>query len=206
MSYKRALGIVVLALIISTYFYSWMPEQIALHWNAQGQVNGYGKRISIFFIPILLAGLLLLFIVIPKIDPLKNIGKFKKYYDGLIIVLFLFLLALQIQIIMWNLGYVISPNYVLPIAIGLLFYYVGILSENSKRNWFVGIRTPWTLSSDKVWKKTHKLAGKLFKISGVITATGIFFPNYAVYFILVPALGVTAYTIVYSYLEYSKLS
>jgi len=92
----------------------------------------------------------------------------------------------------------------LPVAAGLLFIGVGILCENTRRNWFIGIRTPWTLSSDKVWDKTHRVGGKLFKIAGVIAIVGIFFQSYAVYFVLIPALLVAAYTIVYSYFEYKK--
>ena len=92
----------------------------------------------------------------------------------------------------------------MPIALGLLFFYAGILCENAKRNWFVGIRTPWTLSNDRVWDRTHQIGGKLFKLAGVITFLGVFFQNYAVFFILAPVLVVTVYTVVYSYVEYQK--
>jgi uncharacterized membrane protein len=92
----------------------------------------------------------------------------------------------------------------MPIGLGLLFFYIGILCENAKRNWFIGIRTPWTLSSDKVWDKTNKLGGKLFKIAGVVALFGIFFRSYTMYFVLVPAISFAVYTIVYSYLEYRK--
>ena len=76
--------------------------------------------------------------------------------------------------------------------------------ENSKRNWFIGFRTPWTLSSDRVWKKTNKLAGKLFKISAIIAVLGVLFEQYSFYLLLVPILFSTVYAAVYSYLEYSK--
>ncbi len=89
-------------------------------------------------------------------------------------------------------------------ALGILFYYAGILVENAKRNWFIGIRTPWTLSSEKVWDKTHKIGGKLFKIAGIIALLGILFQKYALFFVLVPIISVAIYTIVYSYFEYQK--
>jgi len=60
-------------------------------------------------------------------------------------------------------------------ALGILFYYCGILIENAKRNWFIGIRTPWTLSNEKVWERTHKIGGKLFKIAGLIAFLWYFF-------------------------------
>ena len=89
-------------------------------------------------------------------------------------------------------------------GLGLLFYYTGILLEHAERNWFIGIRTPWTLSSERVWKKTHKRGGILFKISGIIAAFSIFFQAYAFYFTIIPILLVALYTIVYSYYEYER--
>jgi len=89
-------------------------------------------------------------------------------------------------------------------AMAALFYYCGILVENAKRNWFIGIRTPWTLSNEKVWEKTHKLGGKLFKAAAIIILFGIVLKGYALLFILVPVIFVSFYLIVYSYVEYQK--
>ena len=89
-------------------------------------------------------------------------------------------------------------------ALGILFYFVGIVTEKAKRNWFIGIRTPWTLSSDIVWNKTHKIGGKLFKIAALIAFSGLFFPKYAILLVIVPVILVALYTIVYSYFEYKK--
>jgi uncharacterized membrane protein len=86
----------------------------------------------------------------------------------------------------------------------MLFYYLGILSENVTRNWFIGIRTPWTMSNEKVWDKTHKLGGKLFKIIGLTSLLGVFFQNYAILFTLIPTILITIYTVVYSYFQYKK--
>jgi uncharacterized membrane protein len=86
-----------------------------------------------------------------------------------------------------------------------LFYYLGILTENAKRNWFIGIRTPWTLSNDKVWNKTHKLGGKLFKIVGIVAFLGILFQKYVLLFIISAVIAVAIYIIVYSYFEYKKI-
>ena len=200
------LGIILLSLIISIYFYPQMPEKIASHWNAQGQADGYMSKFwGMFLMPLILVGLALLFVAIPRIDPLKaNIEKFRKYYDGFVILFFIFMLLIHFQVILWNLGIRVSPNVIVPIGIGILFFYIGILCENAKRNWFIGIRTPWTLSSERVWEKTHKIGGKLFKIAGVIAFFGVFFQSYALFFILVPVISVAAYTIIYSYFEYQK--
>ena len=76
--------------------------------------------------------------------------------------------------------------------------------ENAKQNWFIGIRTPWTLSSERVWNKTHRIGGRLFKIAGVVAAMGIFSPGFAPFLVIVPVILIAAYTFVYSYLEYQR--
>ena len=197
---------VIVSFIIGIYLYPKMPEQMASHWNAQGNVDDYMPKFwGVFLMPFVFAGLALLFIVIPRIDPLKkNIEKFRKYYDGFIILFLIFMLLVYFQTILWNLGIEISPNIVIPIGLGFLFFYIGILFENAKRNWFIGIRTPWTLSSEKVWNKTHRLGSKMFKISGIVVLFGFLFQKYATYFILITVLFVAFYLVVYSYVEYQK--
>lgn len=199
-------GLVFISFILSIYFYQQVPEQMATHWNSQGEVDGYMSKLwGLFFMPLVITGLVIMFLVIPKIDPKKeNIAKFRKYYDGFIVILVLFLVAVHLQTVLWNTGIRINPNSVLPLGIGLLFYYMGILTENAERNWFIGIRTPWTLSSERVWKRTNRLGGKLFRIAGIAAAFGAFFPEFAIYFILVPAIAVAGFSVIYSYMEYQK--
>jgi len=200
------LGLVLLSFIVSVYFYPLMPEKIAIHWNLQGQADGYTSKFpGLFILPSLLVGIVLLFIAIPKIDPLKkNIEKFRRYYDGFVTLFSAFMVFIHLYIIFWNIGIRVSPNIVLPLGFGLLFFYCGVLCENAKRNWFVGIRTPWTLSSEKVWEKTHKIGGRLFKACGLISIAGLLFPSYAAYFILIPVLFTASFLIVFSYFEYQK--
>jgi len=198
--------IILLSFVVGIYFYPQMPEKMASHWNAQGQVDGYMSKFwGLFLMPLISAGLFLLFITIPKIDPLKhNIEKFRKYYDGFVVLIIVFLFYLYLLTIFWNIGIRFSMTQLLAPAFGILFYYCGILTENAKRNWFIGIRTPWTLSNDAVWDKTHKIGGKLFKAAGVVAFIGIFFQGYALFFVLAPVILVAAYTIIYSYIEYQK--
>ncbi len=200
------LGIILLSFVVGIYFYPRMPEEMATHWNAKGQVDGYMSKFwGLFLIPFILVGCALLFIAILKIDPLKtNIEKFRKYYDRFIILFFVFMFSIYFWAILWNLGIKISPNIIFSIGLGFLFFYIGILCENAKRNWFIGIRTPWTLSNEVVWERTHKIGGKLFKFAGVIALLGIFFQNYSLFFVLVPIILVAVYTIIYSYFEYQK--
>lgn len=200
------LVIICLSFVVGILLYPQMPEKMASHWNAQGEVDGYiSKFWGLFLMPLISLGLFFLFILIPKIDPLKkNIEKFRRYFDVFVVLVILFLFYLYLLTIFWNLGFKFSmPQFLAP-ALGMLFYYCGILVENAQRNWFIGIRTPWTLSSDKVWEKTHKIGGKLFRLSGVIAFLGIIFPSYAVLFVIFPTIFTAVYTIIYSYFEYQK--
>lgn len=201
-------GIVLLSFLIGICFYPQMPDPMVTHWNTRGEADGYMSRSwGLFLVPLVLAGTYVLFLAIPKIDPLKeNIQKFQKYYYGIMMILFLFLLAIYFHLILWNLGVEISPNLIIPLLLAPLFYYLGVLCEHSRRNWFIGIRTPWTLSSDKVWKKTHILGGKIFRFSAFLVLFGAAFPNYALYFILVPAIVGTLAVIIYSYIIYKEES
>ena len=200
------LGIILLSFIIGIYFYPSVPEKMVSHWNAQGKVDDYvSKLLGLFLMPFISVGLLLLFVLIPKIDPLKaNIEKFRKYFDGFIVLVIVFLFYIYLLTIFWNIGLRFNMGQLMIPALGALFYYCGVLIENTKRNWFIGIRTPWTLSSDTVWEKTHKIGGKLFKISALIAFFGIFFGKCAIYFVMAPVILVALYTMIYSYFEYQK--
>lgn len=198
--------IILISFIIGIYFYSRVPDQLASHWNAKGEVDDYMSKFwGLFLMPIVSIVLFLLFLLIPKIDPLKkNIEKFRKYFDTFVVLIILFLFYIYLLTIFWNIGIRFDMGQAIIPALGILFYYIGVLLKHAKRNWFIGIRTPWTLSSEKVWEKTHQLGSKLFKISGVIAFLGIFFQGLAIWFVIIPAILVSFYTLAYSYFAYQK--
>jgi len=210
MQMKAKFPIIVAALLVqialAAYFYPSLPDAVVSHWNAAGVPNGYApKFVGLFLVPAMTAALMLLFEAIPVIDPMAaNIRRFRKQYDTFVAILAVFMLAVQADIVLWNIGVFISPNVVLPIGLGAMFYYFGIMFEAVKRNWFIGIRTPWTLSSERVWNETHKAAATLFKISGVIAMAGALVPQYALYFVLVPVFAIVAFSFVYSYMRYAR--
>ena len=131
------------------------------------------KLPGLALIPIIMIACVGLFVLLPRIDPLrKNYEKFRNYYEGFILVFVLYLLAVQVFLILWNLGFLLSPNITFPVLFGILLIYLGFLIGHAEQNWFVGIRTPWTLSSVSVWKKTHDRGGKLFILAGIISFLG----------------------------------
>lgn len=203
-----SLIIILLAFGVSGYFYNQAPDKIASHWNTRGEVDSYmSKQNGLFLMPLLSIIFLLLFLILPQIDPLqKNFASFKKYYKLFILILICFLFYLHLITLFWNLDYFrINIIQALSPAFAILFFIIGIILPKTKKNWFIGIRNPWTLSSNLVWDKTHILAGRLFKISGIIILTAILLPNYALFFILTPISTCVIYSFIYSYLEFRKL-
>ncbi|HQB50503.1 MAG TPA: SdpI family protein, partial [Candidatus Cloacimonas sp.] len=196
-----SLLIIMISFIIGIYFYSLLPDKVASHWNARGEVDGYMSKFGgLFLMPIISLVLLLLFIIIPKIDPLKhNIEKFRKYFNGFIVLMMLFLFYLYILTILWNIGVRFNFVHLLVPIFSIFFYYCGILIQKAQRNWFIGIRTPWTLSNEEVWNKTHKIGGKLFKIAGIISLIGILLPEYALFFVICPVIIASLFPVIYSY-------
>ncbi|HET6845690.1 MAG TPA: SdpI family protein [Anaerolineales bacterium] len=195
---------ILAATLLSLAVYSRLPEQVASHWNSADQVNGTMPRFwGAFMMPLITLAMLGLFLVIPAIDPLKaNIARFRGSFNVFIVLIVAFLLYLHVLTTLWNLGFqgFRMSTAMLP-AMGLLFIFVGVLLRQAKRNFSIGIRTPWTLSSDTVWDKTHRLGAVLYMASGVIAALGAFFPGPRAYFlVLAPVLASSLILVVYSYI------
>ena len=188
------------------YLYPHMPQAMASHWGLGGQVNGYVSRFwGVFLVPIITLVLWLLFLLIPKIDPLRaNIAQFRKYFDGFVALIILFLFYIHLLTLAWNLDYHFNMSQFLAPAFAVLLYCAGVLIQHAKHSWFVGIRTPWTLSSEVVWEKTHRIGGKLFKAAGILALGGLFFSALAFYFLALPIIVVAAFTIVYSYIIFQQ--
>ncbi len=199
--------ITILAFLIGAYFYPLLPAKVAAHWNAAGQVDGYMSRFwGTFLMPLVSLVMAVLFIIIPRIDPkAANIEKFRGYFDRFTIILFLFLLYIYLLTLNWQFtgGGFNMVVWLVP-AFAVLFYAAGILIEHADTNWSIGIRTPWTLSNEVVWKKTHALGSKLFKVSALIGLLGLIWTNLAVYFILAPVILSAFGAAVYSYIVYRK--
>lgn len=209
----RLTTIIVLVLVIGAtiagaVLWNRMPDQMASHWNANDQVDGYIPRFwGVFMMPLINFGLFLIFLVIPLIDPLKaNIAKFRGVFNLFIAFIIGYMTYIHALTLIWNLG---NTNFgiskaMLP-AMGLLFFLIGYLLKQAKRNWFIGIRTPWTLSSDKVWDETHRIGSILFMISGLFAVVGGFLGGTtAVWLILIPVFGTTIFLFIYSFVLYQR--
>jgi uncharacterized membrane protein len=187
---KRLLIVICLLALIPlaavALLYGSLPEQIPTQWNINGSVT-YSARSTIFLIAGLSPVMAVLLLVLPRVDPRKkNYEKFRSYYDAFIVVLLLFLLVMDGIILSESLqpGR-ISVSRVVVLGVGLLFVFLGNILPRIKNNFFMGLRTPWTLSDPDVWNRAHRLGGKLFFWFGLaIALSGLLLPE-AVTFVLV---------------------
>jgi len=208
---KKILPILVVLIFlvaICLYFFAELPDQMVSHWNELGEANGHMSRFwGVFSMPLTILFIYLIFMFVPRIDPLKkNIESFKKYFDRFILSIMVFLVYIYALMIIWNFGIIYNMTSAILPAIIALLWFAGDLTKKAKRNWFIGIRTPWTLSNDEVWDKTNKLGGSLIQVSAAISCIGIVFPDYFIWFLMVPLLGSMLGTLIYSYLIFKKIS
>ena len=197
---------IIFSFVLGIYLYPQMPEMLDSHWNAMGDADAQSdKIIGLFAMPIVMLLLFLILLIMPLVDPKRNnIKKFRNYYDWTIFVIIFFLAYVYLLSIFWNLGKKFDFAAMLLPAFFVLFLFFGFLFEKAKLNWLIGIRTPWTLSSEKVWNETHKVGSKMFKICALITLFGFVFRDLAIWFVIVPAITISIYLFVYSYLVYKK--
>lgn len=160
----------VLSFAASVYFYMHFPARVPIHWNYAGQVDGWGSAgFAAFFLPVLNVILYLLLTFIPMFDPKKeNIAAFGEIYGLFKTALIFVMTAIFFMVGYSGLGYQVPVGVYVPLLIGLLFLLIGYVLKRAKQNWTIGIRTPWTLSSETVWNKTHQMASRYFIIAGVI--------------------------------------
>lgn len=188
-------------------FFNGVPDQVAIHWNLAGQVDGYSsKLLGLGLFPILMIVFGGLFLILPKLDPLnKNFVDFQKEYFLLSGAIMLVFYSIFTFVLFWNLGFLFDMTQVFSIIFGVLWFVIAYVLKGIKRNFFVGIRTPWTISSDIVWSKTHILGSKLFFISGLLSLIGGF-SSLAFWFVIGPVLISSLISIIYSYIIFQGVS
>jgi uncharacterized membrane protein len=142
-----------------------------------------------------------LWALLPRIDPVAPSFKgFRYAYDFFFFSLFSFLAYVYALSLGINLGWQFNMLTMILPALALLIFIIGAIMPRLKRNWFVGIRTPWTISSDLVWEKTHKIGGVIFEIAALFILIGTWLPRtLALWFILLPLLVAALVPVIYSY-------
>jgi len=201
-----ALTMIALAFLTGAVLWNQLPDPMASHWNANDQVDGYMSKFwGVFLLPLMTLGMFTLFMAVPNIDPLKaNIAQFRETFNVFILVIIAFMLYLYGLTLVWNLGYQdFNMSAAMLPFMGVLFIATGYMLRKAKRNFFIGIRTPWTLSSDTVWDKTHQLGSILFMASGAFAIIGGFFGGMTAFWLMfVPLIGSSIFLVIYSYVLY----
>lgn len=202
--YDVFIWIVTIALITGVFF---LPPQIPLHWNLDWQIDRYGSRYEFLIIVLIPITIYYGMLFTKKIDPrFETIQKRNQTYELIRKILSFFLILLIIFFYILIINPKINGTFILCFLIGLLFIVIGNYMPKFPQNYFMGIRTPWTLSNEKVWKQTHRISGYWFVVGGIFIVLGAFMP-YSISFILllIISLAISILSIVYSYLIYKKI-
>ena len=171
--------IIACSILLTIIVYNKLPDLVPIHWNTMGEIDKYSpKAFGAFMAPVIMiltwSGMKFL----PKIDPRKkNYEKFDKSYSVIVSILLTFFLVIHAVTLLAALGYGISIEKIIPLIVGVLFIVIGNYLPKSKSNFFYGIKTPWTLSSEVSWRKTHRLGGKLFVVAGIVCILSSFLLN-----------------------------
>jgi uncharacterized membrane protein len=210
-SIKKELPIVGIALLPLVYLGSvWksLPENVPIHWNLEGEIDNWGSKYTliglVFLMPILTY---ILMLVVPKIDPKKRIEAMGGKYDQFKFIVVAFMSVLSIFIIYISKNQKLSSPSIIFVLLGILFVSLGNYFKVLKQNYFIGIKTPWTLENEEVWKLTHLLASKMWVIGGlVVVILSLLLPeNINFYFFMSITAIISIVPIVYSYFIYKKL-
>lgn len=201
--------VLIFSLYIVGYFvYPYLPEKVPSHWNVSGQVDGYSsKNFHIIFFPSVTLVLYLLMSFAPAVDPKPdNYEKFRGVFKAFRLVMVGFFIILYIATTLFALGYPLSIGKIIRFAIGILLIFIGENFGKVKHNYTFGIKTPWTLASEKVWDKTHKVSGPLWIMAGLVWIFTIFLEERLSFAISIGALFLVGfYGFIYSYILFQKL-
>ena len=200
------LAMITIAVIASAIAWPGMAEQVPTHWNAAGEVDDYSSKwVAVLIGPV--GGLLCwgLMLLIPVISPRGfRTDEFNNIINILQVVLVLFMLAVGGMIVLAGYGYEPSVNRFVPIAVAGLFIVLGNYMGKLRKNFFIGIPTPWTLASDEVWAKTHRVGGYLFVAAGFIIVVATL-AGFGIESVLFTALPAALIPVVYSFIAYKRI-
>lgn len=197
----------VVTLIIGVVSYSYLPEQIPIHFDSAGNVDNYGGRIYIFLAPAIILFMIITAEVARNVDPKKSsYNKFNKQYYLIFFLVSILMFGIQLYTLAFSMNMkILNISILMPFAVGLLFTIIGNSMPKFKQNFYAGIRTSWALADEEVWFKTHRFGGKVWFIGGILMMVSSIMPEYLktiVFFGVVILLCVVP--MVYSYIVYKK--
>ncbi|WP_053969726.1 SdpI family protein [Mangrovimonas sp. ST2L15] len=203
------IGIILLPFLYLAYVWPDLPQRVPMHYNIKGEIDRYGDKSELLIIPFIMPVLIyIVFLVVPKIDPKNKLQQMGNKFQTIKVLLTTFMSVLALYIIYSTKNASLSnPNYIL-LLIGVLYVILGNYFKTIKANYFIGIKTPWTLENETVWKDTHKLGGKLWFAGGLVIILGCLIFNQKtnfIFFMIITAI-ITIIPIVYSYQRFKQIS
>src|SRR5262245_15842891 len=194
----------LLAGMVGLALASWSgaPERIPVHWNFAGHVDRYGGRFEgLFGFPLAALALYLVLLLLPRLDPGRaNYARFAGAYNVLRTGILVLFAGFQVLVLLAVHGKPLEFGATLPVLAGAMFILLGNLLGKIRPNWFMGIRTPWTLSSKQSWTKTHRLGGWLFVAAGLVcVASGLLRAQWSSYVVGGTLAVIVVVVMVYSY-------
>lgn len=184
--------LIIAMILINLFYYTKLPESMISHWGFNGEANGWmPKDFAIWIMPVVSVFMLGLFIAIPYIMPprdKKNFKKFSRIYENMKLIFIGFMAVINIVVTFVNVGYNIPVGLIIAGMVAALLYYFGIIMPEFKRNYFIGIRTPWALEDENNWNKTQVYGGKVFKFIAFFILFAAFFPEYFLWLFFFPLI------------------
>jgi uncharacterized membrane protein len=154
--------------------YARLPARVPTHWNLRGEVNGWGGPGSAFLIPAIATAMAALILVLPRIDPRReHWARFRDVLHLTVNVLVLFLGWVEVLALGSALGWKVDVTRATLAGVGVLLMVLGNYMPRIRSNWFMGIRTPWTLESERVWRETHRVGGRTFVAGGAVATVAV---------------------------------
>ena len=201
----------LVAVILTTWVVAFiyepkLPEQIPTHWNIHGEVDGYtSKPWGVYMLPLISTATSLLLLLLPMISPKGfKLDTARKVYDIIVLVMAIFMFGIMVLMFEAGMNGEIDMNQWILVAMGVLFVVIGNYLTKVPKNFFMGIRTPWTLASDEVWYKTHRLASWTFVLAGLLVILSAILSasvNWAIGLLLAAAF----IPVIYSLVIYKKI-
>jgi immunity protein, SdpI family len=199
--------LIVATLAFSLAVYSRLPERVPVHWGFDGEINRYGSRAeAAFLFPGMMVVVWLLLRFLPRIDPRRaNYAKFSDTYDLVVTSLVALFAVMHVALLGAALGWPISMERVVPVLVGLQFIVLGNALPRARPNWWFGIRTPWTLSNDRVWMRTHRVGGYLLAGAGVVLLVAAALPRAWTFTLGAAAVATATFgSLIYSYFAWKQ--
>lgn len=199
-------GFVLLAFGAAAALYGRLPESVPTHWNASGVADGFTtKPLGPFLLPLTMLGTYLLLLVLPRVSPRGfRFDRFRGAWEMMLAAIMAFLFLVTVLALLAGTGAPLPMDRAIEAAVGLLFVVLGNFMGKVTKNFFVGVRTPWTLANDEVWLRTNRLAGKLFVLAGIVVfVSGILGLGKVV--LIVAAVVAGGIPAIYSFVIYRRI-